>query len=247
MTTPNIKLPVWAAAQDQPWLPENDTKDLIDALLPKVVVSDALATPPASPAAGACYIVAASATGAWAGWEGKIAAYIGGAWVQIAPQEGWVFWVQNKSGRRAYTSGAWGALIEEAPKDGTAYARQDGAWVVVSVTGGIHDLPLSFAGTPTASEVMHRFTVVRAVTCPANFAGSAGHVGANPTASFAIDVQAAGASIGTITIDTAGAFTFATTGGAAQVIAAGSLVTFVAPAAADATIVDISVTLLGNA
>lgn len=220
---------------------------ILAALNPKVIVSDLLATPPISPNVGACYIVAPSATGDWTGWEGTIASYIGGSWVQITPKEGWVFWVQNKAGRYVYTSSVWVALIEEAPKDGTAYARQDGAWVVASVTGGIHDLPLSYAGTPTASEVMHRFTVVRDVACPINFAGSAGHVGANPTASFAIDVQAAGVSIGTITIDTAGALTFATTGGLAQVVAAGSLVTFHAPAAVDATITDISVTLLGSA
>ena len=244
MSTPNLKLDEWTGQEGQPWVSVNGATHMLDALLPKVIVSDTLTTPPAAPAAGACYIVAATATGAWAGWEGKIAAYIGGAWGQIIPQEGWVFWVQNKAGRYVYTSGAWAALIEEAPKDGKTYARKDGGWVVQAQ---IHPLPLSYAGTPTASEVMHRFTVVSAVTCAAMFAGSAGHVGTNPTATFAIDVQAAGVSIGTITISTAGAFTFATTGGAVQTIAAGALVTFIAPAAADATIVDIVVTLAGAA
>lgn len=39
------------------------------------VISRSLTTPPASPADGARYIPAAGATGAWAGWEGKVVVY----------------------------------------------------------------------------------------------------------------------------------------------------------------------------
>ena len=246
-TTPNIDLPIMDAAARERSLDYNEAIYLIDALLPGTVISDAVASPPASPADGGCYIVASLATGAWTGWEGDLAVYIGGAWLQISPKEGWSFWVQNKDLSYVYKSGIWVARIEDAPEDGTAYARQDAAWVAVSVTGGIHDLPLSFAGTPAASEVMQRYTVLRAVTCPADFAGSAGSVEVNPASPFLIDVRAAGASIGTITIDAAGSFSFATVGGVAVVIAAGSKIEFVAPAAVDATILDISAALWGDA
>ncbi len=153
MTTPNIKLPELAAAQDQPWVPENGAKNLIDALLPDTVVSDALTTPPASPAAGACYIVAAAATGAWAGWEDGIAAYIGGAWVQVTPQEGWNYWVVSDGRRSIFTSGAW---------------------VASSAAGGAYDFGIAYAGTPATSETMGRLSMPRAITCPADFVGSVG-------------------------------------------------------------------------
>jgi len=234
MATANLTLPEWAPAQEQPSVTHNEALHVLDAVVQLSVISNVLNTPPGSPAEGDRYIVAATATGAWLGWEDSIAALIGGAWVQITPQTGWVAYVTSASGHFVYNAG-WAALIKEAPQDGTAYARQDGAWVVVSASGGAYDFGIAFGGTPTASEVMGRLSLPRATTCPADFAGSAGHVGANPTAAFTIDVQDDGASIGTISIATDGSFTFTTTGGLEQVIAAGSLITFAAPASVDAT------------
>jgi len=245
MTTANLNLPEWAASQEQPHVTHNEALHLLDAIAQLSVISNALDTPPGSPAAGDCYIVAATATGAWLGWEDSIAAYINGAWVRIIPKTGWVAYVESTSGHIKYDAG-WSALIKEAPVDGTAYARQDGVWVVVSASGGAYDFGIAFGGTPTSSEVMGRLSLPRETTCPADFTGSAGHVGANPTAAFAIDVQDDGISIGTISIATDGSFTFATTGGLELVIAAGSLITFVAPSSVDATIVDINATMIGN-
>ena len=244
--TPNVNFPLWAAAQDQPWLPENETKNLIDALMPGVVVSDTLTTPPASPAAGACYIVAATATDAWAGWENKIAAYISGAWVQITPQEGWVFWVISNSGRSAFTSGAWVARIEDAPQDGAAYARMDGAWSEVSLAGGMYDMEVSLAGTATASQVIYRRLLGRNAEFAADFGGSVGKIGTNPTATFDLDVQADGVSLGAVSISTVGDFTFTTVGGTLKTVLAGAVIEVIAPAVVDATASDIDMTLAAS-
>ena len=55
-------------------------------------------------------------------------------------------------------------------------------------------------------------------------------IGTNPAASLELSVKDDGTEIGTITIATSGAFTFATTGGDPKTVAAGSLLTVVAPA-----------------
>ena len=57
-------------------------------LLCPVVESAALAAPPASPATGACYVVASGGTGDWAGKDGMLAGFSEGGWRFIAPVEG---------------------------------------------------------------------------------------------------------------------------------------------------------------
>jgi hypothetical protein len=110
-----------------------------------------------------------------------------------------------------------------------------------------YDIPLSYAGgPPTSSEVIGRVVACRDIDFAANFAGSNGYIATNPTGSFVISVEDDGAQIGTITISTGGAFTFATASGTAKTVAAGSRLEFVAPASADATAADIAATLEGT-
>lgn len=112
-----------------------------------------------------------------------------------------------------------------------------------------YDIPLSFPGTPTAGQLMGKLIAVRDVALAANFSGSSGHVGTNPAAAFAIDVQDNGSSIGTISISTGGSFTFTTSSGTAKTISAGHRIEFYAPAnsPAEATIANIAATLKGTA
>ena len=62
-----------------------------------------------------------------------------------------------------------------------------------------------------------------------------------------LDVLDDGVSIGTVSITSGGVFTFTTQGGTAKVIAAGSALTVVNQATADATAGNISVTFRGTA
>lgn len=112
-----------------------------------------------------------------------------------------------------------------------------------------------FATTaPTASEVLAIHIVTDAFTFPANFASpdSKGVAGTNPAASFVLDVQrqvnatGAFASIGTVTISTGGAFTFATASGTAKSIAVNDVLKIVAPATPDASIANLAVSLRGS-
>lgn len=111
-----------------------------------------------------------------------------------------------------------------------------------------YDIPLSYAGTPTSSELIGKIMTPRAVTFAANFSGSYGHVAANPASTYEIDVQDDGSSIGTISINTSGVFTFTTSGGTSKVVAAGSRIEFYAPSASppDAAISAIAATLVGT-
>ena len=224
--TPNYGLPFMDASSAQKSLDFNEAIAVIDALLPRAVEDSTLTAPPVDPDEGSVWAVPATSTAAWLGKGGSLALFIGGGWLFYTAPPG----------------------VPYRDKANTINIESDGTdWLelVVAGVGGIYDLGLSFAGTPIASEVMGRLSIPRLVVMSADLAGSVGHVGVNPAAPFAIDVQDDGASIGTITISTAGVFTFTSAGGAAVNIAAGSLVTFHAPASADASIVDISATLFG--
>lgn len=70
-----------------------------------------LATPPGSPANGDTYIVGASATGAWATHDGKVAVWDGSAWVFYTPRIGWVTYLEDEEKLSAYKAGGWSVGI----------------------------------------------------------------------------------------------------------------------------------------
>jgi hypothetical protein len=112
-------------------LTHNQALAILDQIAQAVVVDKDLATPPGSPANGALYIVAAGATGAWAGQSGKLAFWLTSvaAWTFITPTDGWSAWVTDEAVR---------------------YERKAGAWVIVSSGGGA-TLPVVQALTSTRS------------------------------------------------------------------------------------------------
>lgn len=78
MTFPRSGVAEWAAAQASPWDAVNLVLFLLDAGLCRFLVEDRdLTAPPGSCANGACYLVKATATGAWVGQDGKLAVAIG--------------------------------------------------------------------------------------------------------------------------------------------------------------------------
>ncbi len=107
MTTPNLALPLLAAAQAQKHVTVNEALARLDGLVQLTVKNRDLTVPPASPAEGERYIVAAGATGAWAGWDGEVALFTGGAWLRLSPQEGWRVWVEDEGVLVVRAGGAW--------------------------------------------------------------------------------------------------------------------------------------------
>lgn len=105
--TPRLALPVIEAAQAQKHVTHNQALVLLDCLTQLAVESRTLTAPPGSPADGACYIPAASATGAWSGWDGQLALYSGGGWMRIVPVSGLKAWVKAERLTLTYEDGLW--------------------------------------------------------------------------------------------------------------------------------------------
>jgi hypothetical protein len=66
-----------------------------------------LATPPATPATGDTYIIAAAATGAWAGKESQVTIWSGSAWEFGDPRVGWLCYVEDEEVLSAYKAAGW--------------------------------------------------------------------------------------------------------------------------------------------
>lgn len=109
MTTLKLALPELTVGQAGKELTHNQALAALDQLVQAVAVDKDLATPPGSPANGAAYIVAATATGAWAGKEKQIAYWLSsvGAWSFAVPVNGWRVWVTDESRAYEYRSSAW--------------------------------------------------------------------------------------------------------------------------------------------
>lgn len=103
-----------------------------------------------------------------------------------------------------------------------------------------------FTTTPTSSEVLWLHVAGAAFTIPANFtAALQSSIGTNPAATFALDLQKNGTSIGTISVSTSGAVTATTVGGTSKSIAVGDVLKLVAPGTADTTAANMAFTIIG--
>lgn len=105
--TENLGLPYIMAAQAQKHVTHNEALRMLDGIVQLSVVSELVATPPASPNAGDRYIVPSEAIGDWVGQENRIAAWQDGAWAFLAPVDGWLSWVAAKSKLKVFSSGQW--------------------------------------------------------------------------------------------------------------------------------------------
>lgn len=82
--TPNNALPYVPENTIDPAAGLNMALVAVDALL-QCAVLDELAAPPGAPAEGARYLIAAGATGAWAGLDAQLATWTNGAWAYAEP------------------------------------------------------------------------------------------------------------------------------------------------------------------
>lgn len=199
--TARLRLPELAAAQAQKHVTHNEALVALDTLVQLSVLDKDLSAPPGSPAEGDCYIVAAAATGAWTGWDGRVARYEDGQWRSYLPGAGggvgWLAWVQDEDAFYVRKSGGWevlatgggGVTIEEGtwtpeatfqtPGDlSVSYVQQIGTYVRI---GDSVFITFVLIFTPTFTTASGQFRISGLpVPVASDGLGSFQHGGANP-------------------------------------------------------------------
>jgi len=107
MATTILGLPELESAQNQKYLTVNQALERLDALVNLTVFNRTQTAPPGSPSAGDRYIVAATATGAFAGQEDKVVVRVGTQWIFFTPSEGWRAYDQGANQHITYNGTAW--------------------------------------------------------------------------------------------------------------------------------------------
>ena len=115
-TTHTLGLPLIQPAQAQKHVTHNEALARLDTLAQPVAQSRALTAPPAAAQDGDTHIVAAGATGDWAGQDGAFAVMQGGAWQFLAPAPGWQCWVLDEGALAVFDGGTWSAVETPAPQ-----------------------------------------------------------------------------------------------------------------------------------
>lgn len=114
--SPHLGMTYLEAAQAQKHVTVNEALRRLDGIVQLSVLDRDLTEPPGSPAPGDGdrYLVADSASGDWAGKDGRIAAWQDGAWAYFVPQEGWICWVADEAALLIYADGEWGAFADQS-------------------------------------------------------------------------------------------------------------------------------------
>lgn len=110
-TTARLGLPWIIPGQAQKELTHNEALQILDAVVAAAVEEQPRATPPATPAVGASYIVASQATGLWSGHDLYIAAFTPGGWRYIEPAEGLCVLVKATGVTVRFRNGAWEQVL----------------------------------------------------------------------------------------------------------------------------------------
>lgn len=119
-----------------------------------------------------------------------------------------------------------------------------GLWVISAGTSGPYDLGFFVPGLPGDAAIVMEWKATRAFTLATNFVGSKCKVNTNPTATAVFNVRKNGSIIGTVSINTSGVATFATTGSTSWAI--DDVLSVTAPTPQDATLADVNIGFLGT-
>lgn len=112
--TPRLALPYILVNQSQKEVTHNEALNQLDAMVHLAVESADLAAPPADPADGSVWIVAAPATDAWTGFEGHLAQWIGAAWHLLPPPPGARAWIADRGVDGRFDGVGWRIGVIEA-------------------------------------------------------------------------------------------------------------------------------------
>ncbi len=107
MSTTNLVLTELSLGQASKEITLNEDLWKIDALTQGVIQDLDLTAPPAVPADGSLYLVATGGTGAWSGYDGKLAHYFNDSWHFYTLQTGWRFWIIDEAVLKIWNGATW--------------------------------------------------------------------------------------------------------------------------------------------
>ncbi len=109
--SPTLSLPFLLPSQAQKHVTHNEALSLLDVAVQTAVLDRDRTAAPGSPAVGDCHIVAAGATGDWAGHDGEIAQFDGSLWVYVAAKPGWRAQVLAENTPVVFDGSSWQAQV----------------------------------------------------------------------------------------------------------------------------------------
>ena len=105
--TERLLLPMLIPGQAQKELFHNEALHVLDAVVAGAVEEPPRNEPPASPAAGACYLVGSSPTGEWSQRADQLAAFSSAGWRFVAPVVGMSLAVKTSGAFATYATAGW--------------------------------------------------------------------------------------------------------------------------------------------
>jgi hypothetical protein len=105
--TPRLHLPYIAPQQAQKQVTYNAAMRALDLLVQPAVKSRSLSAAPGDAAPGNSYIVAAGASGSWAGKEQQVATLLDGGWSFRDAANGWTAYVEDAAELAVFEAGSW--------------------------------------------------------------------------------------------------------------------------------------------
>jgi hypothetical protein len=102
-----LSLPFLSVGQAQKEFTHNEALQVLDSLVAGAVEEPPRASPPATAALGACYIIDAAPTDEWSAYPSFVAAWTSGGWRFSEPVDGMNFLVRSNGLPITFRSGAW--------------------------------------------------------------------------------------------------------------------------------------------
>ena len=166
-TTANLGLPLLLPAQAQKHVTHNEALLLLDILVQARVEDRSRTAPPAAASEGAAHLVAPGGTGAWAGQDGRIAAFLGGAWLFVTPRTGWSLHVAAEDLRITCTGpGVWATPAQmmqlaaglgiQATPDAVNRLAVSAQATLLTHAGAGHQLKLNKAGSAETVSLLYQ-------------------------------------------------------------------------------------------
>ena len=106
-TSALLGLPYIQAAQAQKHVTHNEALRVLDVIVQGAVSTRTNTSPPLDPTEGDRHIVAAGATGDWAGQDHSIALFETGVWVFYTPKPGWKVHVLSEGQDATFNGSSW--------------------------------------------------------------------------------------------------------------------------------------------